>query len=126
MVASGHDHNSEGWAQLLEFSDRDGKPHRWLMPLSMLSGSGEALRTELLNRGLQISTTPRGRQLLMEFLQQAAPDQRVRTVEQTGWHGDCFVFPDRTIGENDEAFLFQGDPAAGQRFATAGTLEPLP
>ena len=49
------------WGRLLVFPDRDGRMHRWTMPMRMLAGSGEELRGELLAEGLTITSSAKDR-----------------------------------------------------------------
>jgi hypothetical protein len=59
----------------------------------------------LFDRGLKIA--PRGRPLLIEYLQTANPKQRARITNRTGWHesgeGSAFVLPDRSFGRSGES-----------------------
>ncbi len=117
------DERNESWGRLLEWQDRDGNTHRWAAPLTLLSGSGEALRTELHRLGLEIATQPEARRRLLDFLLHSAPENRARSVTRTGWaSGGVFVLPDRTIGEGAEPVIFQAETAEGPGFAEQGTL----
>ncbi len=118
------DERGEGWGRLLEWTDPDGVAHRWAAPMTLLSGSGEALRTELHRLGLEVSTNPEARRRLLEYLMHSAPKARARSVTRTGWTaGGVFVLPDRTIGEGAEPVIFQAETADGPGFAERGTLE---
>ncbi len=93
----------EEWGRLLEWQDIDKRSHRWAMPMSLLAGSGEDLRRALLGGGLGIASSQLARLKLTEYVQSARPERRAISVSKVGWHGDVFVLPDATIGneEND-------------------------
>ena len=111
IAARTRDVNGEHWGRLLEFTDADGTPHRWAMPMSMLAASGEELRGELLRQGLLISSNSEARRRLSDFVQESNPDRHARCVLKTGWHNGSgvFVFPTRTLGDEVEPVLFQSD-----------------
>lgn len=124
ITALTRDTNGENWGRLLEFNDRDGRPHTWAMPMEMLKGSGEDLRGELLRLGLTISSSPRARQRLADYIQQASPKQKALCVDRTGWNGRVYVLPDAVIGDaGGERVLLQTELGSLQGFRTAGTLE---
>jgi putative DNA primase/helicase len=53
--------------------------------MSLLKGSGEEMRGELLNLGARIS--PKHRTKLTEYLMQQYPKREVLAATRTGWHG---------------------------------------
>lgn len=115
---------STNWGRLLAFEDKDGHRHEWAMPAEMLGGSGEDLRRELLRQGLSwITSNPRSRSKLGDYLLQARPECFARCVERTGWHGPVYVFPRRTIGEADERVIFQAPTLDGFSYGEGGTLD---
>lgn len=114
--------SNESWGRLLEFDDMDGTHHAWAMPMELLSGDGNEYRRMLLSAGLQIAASGKARNLLTQFIQTAQVEQRARCVERTGWHGEVFVMPDRTIGEDDERILFQSASATPGTFKQKGKL----
>lgn len=116
------DTSGENWGRLLEFSDNDGKPHRWGMPMRLLSGGCEEMRSELLRLGYDVPARPSNRNLLTDFIQTARPEQRARCVERTGWHEGVYVMPERTIGRSDERVLFQSETAAAHVYEERGEL----
>lgn len=118
--------NADGgeWGRLLVFTDRDGKVHRWAMPCAMLATDGAELRAELLGQGLVIANSQHARKLLMDYIAQANPTQKARSVSRTGWHGEVFALPDRTFGPAAaEAVIFQTTAPGAAQVATGGTLE---
>ena len=124
VAAMTRDIHGGEWGRLLVFNDRDGREHRWTMPMRMLAGNADGLRGELLAEGLTIATDPRARALLPDYLQRERPEVTARCVTRTGWHGDVFVLPRETIGDTDsEPVLYQAASLGGVPLGQAGTLE---
>jgi putative DNA primase/helicase len=124
IAATTRDATSNQWGRLLVFPDRDGREHRWAMPMSMLSAGGEELRSELLNQGLEISCEPRLRYRLTEYIQSTAANKTARCVTRTGWHGNVFVTPSASYGDTEaERVIFQTTDPNGAALAGAGTLD---
>ncbi|MGR6033915.1 MAG: DUF927 domain-containing protein, partial [Candidatus Nitrosoglobus sp.] len=110
----------EDFGLLLRFKNSLGNWREWCMPMSMLSGSGEEIRSELLSLGVRISPTFKNK--LNEWLMQQYPKRRLLAATRTGWHGDkCFVLPNEVIGKGD--IRYQSHYAANNEFSTKGTLE---
>jgi len=61
VAADTRDMQGGEWGRLLVFPDRDGREHRWCMPMRMLAGGGEELRGELLAEGLTITSNTKDR-----------------------------------------------------------------
>ena len=117
------EHGSE-WGRLLEWTDRDGRAHRWAMPCEMLAGSGEELRGAVLRGGVEITSHPNERRRLADYIAWSRPAITARAVTRTGWHGSAFVYPHRTEGDTEaEPILYQAAHVEGLRLGTAGTLE---
>lgn len=117
------DASGSEWGRLLAFPDRDGLEHRWAMPSAMLGRDGAELREALLSQGLEITAAP-ARRYLAEYIQAAEPGRFARCATRTGWHGEAYVLPDRTIGpDTGESLVFQSANADGSKIASAGTLE---
>ncbi|WP_420464614.1 DUF927 domain-containing protein [Panacagrimonas sp.] len=126
VLARLRDTEQENWGLLIEFADADGHAHRWALPWRMFSGSGEEMRSELLRQGFFVPPSQRARNLFVEYLAQARPNQHARSVERTGWHGEgarrVFVLPDRTIGDAAEAVYFQSESLRDRVYRQAGEL----
>lgn len=122
VTAFTRDAKNESWGRLLEFDDMDGTHHAWAMPMEMLKGDGTEYRGALLSMGLQIAGTNKGRNLLTQYIQTSDVEQRARCVDRTGWHGNVFVMPDRTIGEDDERILYQSASTSPGTFKQKGKL----
>lgn len=114
--------DQQNWGLLLTFKDPDGYEHRWGMPLRMLAGSCEEMRGELLRLGYKVATSPKSRNLLTDFIQQAQPNERARSVERTGWYEQVFVLPETTVGQAEESVLFQSESAATHVYRERGEL----
>lgn len=122
ITAVTRDDKNGAWGRLLEFDDLDGMRHVWAMPMELLKGDGAEYRGVLLSMGLQVSTAQKARNLLTQYIQTAKVDIRARCVERTGWHGNVFITPERTIGQSDEKILFQSAITAPNTFKTKGKL----
>lgn len=120
ITAFTRDAKNEAWGRLLEFDDMDGTHHAWAMPMELLKGDGVEYRGALLSMGLQIAASGKARNLLTQYIQTACVEQRARCVDRTGWHGNVFVMPDRSIGEDDERILFQSASATPGTFRQKG------
>ncbi len=124
IAATTRDATGNEWGRLLVFCDRDGNEHRWAMPMAMLAAGGEELRAQLLRQGLEISSAPRLRHRLTEYIQSATPYKAARCVTRTGWHGDVFVTPSASYGDTEAArVILQTTDPSGTALAVAGTLE---
>ncbi|OUS04247.1 hypothetical protein A9Q96_14945 [Rhodobacterales bacterium 52_120_T64] len=125
VVALTRNQDGEDWGRLLEIVDRDGIRHLWPMPLALTAGSGEGLRSELLRFGFELMPGRNSRNWLLEYLISAEPAQRARCVSNIGWHGKTFVFPDETIGADDETeqVILQSTERQDHAFNVAGTLK---
>ncbi len=124
VTAISRDDNNERQGRLLEFYDKDGVHKKWNMSMGLLAGDGLEVRANLMNSGLNIAPTPSARKHLSTYLQKADPQARVRTVLGTGWYFDCFVLPNKTIGEDKtkERVIIQSDESPNP-FKTSGKLE---
>ena len=114
------DRADNSFGLLLRFKNSRGRERQWLMPMSMLSGSCEELRAQLLDLGLAINHLKRNH--LANYLMQQQPDRKLECALQVGWHDDCFVLPDRVMGCRDDVF-FQSDHAVAAEYSQRGTLE---
>lgn len=124
ILASVRDEHSAGWGLLVGFEDPDGRPHREIIPARTFNGEGLEASGLLFDRGLKIA--PRGRPLLIEYLQTANPKKRARVTNRTGWHdsddGRAFVLPDRAFGNGGEEWIFESDAPDGNTYRQRGTL----
>ena len=91
------------------------------MPMAALVGDGTELRKELAQRGLELAPGNDARNRLLEYVISCKPAARARCVQSTGWFGNVFVLPDRTLGTSNEHVMLQVD--AHRSYMQAGTLE---
>lgn len=124
VLALTRNEDGEDWGRLLEVVDRDGKRHHWAMPLSLTAGSGEGLRAMLLGLGMELLPKRDAKAWLQEYLISAEPARRARCVLRIGWHNEIYVFPDDTIGSDDngEQVILQSPERPDHAFHVAGTL----
>lgn len=123
VTARIRDVNGMNHGKLLEFDDADGVHHIWSMPMTLLAGDCAELRKSLLNAGLEISTSPKMRQFLAEFIQRSSPSITARCIHRTGWHKGSFILPDGNIGNlGQEKMFVQGPSSNLQGYCSAGTL----
>ncbi len=124
VLAKTRDAAGSEWGRLLSWTDAEGKSHTWAMPAALLARGGDELREVLLAEGVEITPDPNLRRRLADYIMGADPQRFARCVTRTGWHGDVFVLPDRTIGSaNGEALILQNGASDGVKLASSGTLE---
>lgn len=125
VLAETRDASQSNWGRLLEWRDNDRHPHRWACPVEMLAASDTAeFRRELVRGGLTISTSPKARQKLVDYVlsHRQAAATRLRCVSRIGWHDVRYVLPGEVHGEQDgEGVIYQG--ADSGDFDHAGTLQ---
>jgi putative DNA primase/helicase len=110
----------EDFGLYLRFLNSRWEWREWAMPMSLLKGSGEEMRGELLNLGMRIS--PEHRAKLTRYLMQQHPKREVLAATRTGWHGPkCFVLPHKKMGQGD--VIYQSPYAVHDEFSTDGTLQ---
>ncbi len=124
VVALTRDAKGDGWGRLLEWTDGEGRKHRWAIPMSLLAGDGNEYRARLLDGGLIISPGRKVRDLLTTYIQTARTKAKRLCVSRIGWQGDSFVLPAETIGpESAEGVIFQTSYESEYLLDTAGTLD---
>lgn len=125
VVKQTRDDRGEGWGRLLRWRDREGREHRWPMPMSLLAGNGDEYRARLLDGGLEIEPGKNARGFLTTYIQTASCSSQARCVSKLGWHGDVFVLPDCAIGgsEGREEYIYQSPFEAEHHFNVHGSAE---
>lgn len=125
VTAHSRDAGNGDWGYLLEFSDADSNPKRWVMPATMLAGDGTQYRATLLGMGLRIGASVMAKNQLSVYIQTEKVDARVRCTDRIGWHEEVYVMPDRTIGTraDNEHVVFQSSGGVVSQFKQRGTLE---
>lgn len=126
VTAYSKDLETDTWGMLLEFYDYDEKRKTWLMPMDFLAGDGTELRKELLKRGVKLSQHKKARFYLLDFLQNSAPLDRVKTVQRIGWHDECYVLPSeiyrkKVLDQNERIFFHSS--YENENYKSHGTLE---
>lgn len=123
VTALVRDSASVNWGRVIDFDDADGVRHEWAVPMELLAGDGADVRRELARLGLAIAPSLTAKNRLSQYLIESVPKARARCVLQTGWFGNVFVMPDRTIGESREIVLYQSESKTACQYAQCGTLE---
>lgn len=124
VTSSTRDTTNENWGRVLEFSDIEGHAKKWVMPMEMLAGRGDLLHSTLLNMGLSLSTGSKAKTLLSQYIQSCTGKGIAICVNHIGWFKDCYVLPNRTIGNHqDKEILLQTAHPNSLGFKEAGTLE---
>lgn len=107
------------FGRLLKFKDSYGKWHQWAMPMYLLKSAGDELRGELLDQGLELNISKRGK--ILEYIMQERSKRRIIAATNTGWHEGSFVLPNRVIGSAD--VVFQSEQIGDSEYSSAGTLK---
>lgn len=118
-VAASRSDRGDNHGLLLQFITADGAWREYAMPMCMLSGNGDELRSALLDQGARIH--PAQHKHLSIWLMSEYPHVDIVAASRTGWHTEAFVLPAKTIG--DASVRYQGAPAGHDNFTTAGDLE---
>lgn len=124
VLADTRDHTQNNWGRLLSWHDNDNYEHVWACPAELLQASDQIeFRKALANGGLIISTNPRARKLLCDYVLTYRTDKKARCVDRVGWSNGRYVLNSRVIGREDhkDFIVYQGLVSAD--FATNGTLE---
>jgi uncharacterized protein (DUF927 family) len=120
VIGLGRDSDQTGWQIAVEFEDPDNYVHRELIPAELLGGDGSELCRLLCSWGVRIDS----KALICEYLRQARPPLRVRTVKKIGWHGEgVFVLPGKNFGETEEGYFYLGAGRHLNSFLEKGSVE---
>lgn len=117
-TAMTEDERGNNHGLLLRFPNARAEWREWAMPMRLLSGSGEELRGELLDQGFRFHR--KRKEDLMGWLMSQRPRERLVAATRTGWHGDAFVLPHQTLG--DQSVRFQSETVIHDDYASAGSL----
>ena len=115
------DGQNNNFGRYLRFLNTLGKWREWAMPMELLKGSGEDLRGELLNMGVEID--PHGKSFLATYLQSQHPKKRMRCALQVGWCEGSFVLPDKVIGVKSSDVIFQSGESVQDEYTCAGSMD---
>ena len=123
VVAQTRNAENGNWGLCLEWADRDGKQHIWVMPRAALAGDGVEVFRKFLSHGLYVAPSRAARMALLEYLADHDCEERQTVVERIGWHGTAFVLPDEQFGEvHGESLVLHLGDAPPNPFRQAGTL----
>ncbi|WIM06570.1 MAG: DUF927 domain-containing protein [Candidatus Nitricoxidivorans perseverans] len=120
------DEHNENFGKLLVWHDPLDKRHRKAFADADIL-SGEVVK-DLASGGIGLRYGKGAENYLLHTLTNTKPDKHVLCVERLGWQrtqaGDCFVMPDRTIGnQGDEEVVIQNRLVRGLGVEDAGTIE---
>jgi uncharacterized protein (DUF927 family) len=122
VTAYARDENSDAWGRQLKWKDLKDKSHSWTMPMRALIGDATTVRETLADGGLIISTNPKTKHLLDQYLRTQNPERYIHCVPHIGWFGHTFVFPEDTVPE-DADVVFQSEAQEQHTYRSRGTLE---
>jgi uncharacterized protein (DUF927 family) len=88
-----------------------------------MENDGQSLRAELAAKGLSLGSTAAAKNLLLAMLKCWPVEDRLRSVDRTGWYGSAFVLPESVIGSNGtEQIAFQAAPGYQSAIASSGSI----
>jgi uncharacterized protein (DUF927 family) len=122
IAAETRDLDGTSWGVLLRWRDHDARPHTLALPRAALAGDGADARRMLLDGGLYVTPSRRGRERFTAFLTAVRSPARVTATNRLGWHEGTFVLPDRCIGANGEKLMLQGSGSTEHAFRRQGSL----
>lgn len=124
VQARTRDDSANGWGYLLEFSDPDGNPKQWAMPVAMLSGEGAEWAARLADMGLEIAHGPAARNRVGQYIKGRRVTERATCTDRVGWHGGAYVLPNGCIGEAEgRRYVFQSEAGMEDTFRQRGDLD---
>ncbi|MGZ8907396.1 MAG: DUF927 domain-containing protein [Methylobacter sp.] len=106
VIAIARNKHGREFGQVIEFINKDGTPKRWNMPSRLLAGRGDEIQIELLDAGLDINYSMRGK--IAEYINNQHPKSKVWTASTCGWFdNEVFVLPNCVIGNNADGVVYQ-------------------
>lgn len=123
VEACSRDDQQANWGRLIAFRDPDGHEHRFNVQMQRLSGNGDAVISDLMDRGVVVSQEAGAKKHIIDYLLNTQPEKRARTVNKTGWYNQQFVLPEQVIGSGIEMLLYQRDSQASHAYRCQGTLQ---
>jgi putative DNA primase/helicase len=113
------DQHNNNYGRFLRFKPTRGGYKKWCMPMSLLGSNGDALRSELLNKGVLIDFD--AQRLLPRYLTNFIPTKTLEVATQTGWHKGAYILPESCIGSDD--YFYQSENIhADVPYRQAGSL----
>lgn len=114
------DQHHNNYGRFLRFKPTRGGWRKWCMPMSLLSGTGDALRAELLSKGVLIDFD--NQKMLPRYLTHFVPKETLEVATQTGWHKGAYILPESCIGSDD--YFYQSENVhTDVPYRQAGSLE---
>lgn len=123
ILAKTEDGEGDNCGRLLEWRDDAGRVKRWAMPVEFIYADGAELVKHLASRGLNISPLRKNRERIAVYIQSVKPAETIISTDKIGWHDECFVLPDETIGECENRIIYQTLFEGHHNFKTSGTLK---
>lgn len=125
VLAMARSTEGEDWGLVLAWTDHDGRPHYWVMPLAMLGGDGVEVRKALLAGGLRVGSTRTAREKLTEYFAGVSVDSRAIAAKRCGWMGDIYLLPPTwTVGGNGtERVVYMAPRPGPSPFGVNGSLD---
>lgn len=122
VLAKTEDAEGERVGRLLEWKDDAGRIKQWAMPIEFVYADGAELVKHLASRGLNISPLRKNRERIAVYIQSVTASETITSTDKLGWHGECFVLPDETIGEAESKVVYQTLYEGHHNFKTSDTL----
>jgi putative DNA primase/helicase len=115
LLVTGITRNKDGndWGKLLVFADPAGQEKTYHMASSKAQN---VVISDLVHRGLVLSSHTRSRHLLAQYLRSTPSDKMMLSSSMPGWVKNSFVLPYAAFGPDE--VVYSGDPNTG--FATQG------
>ena len=124
VLANTNDDNSSNWGKFLRWKDANNFIHKLAIPF--LHDDGANIRKELAKGGVTVSTSPKARTLLNQYIQGVKVERIARCVSQTGWQHGAYVTSDSTIGISDlgdQEIVFQNETCPQKILSQKGSLQ---
>lgn len=123
IPALARDGEGGSWSPVLKFKDRDNEQRQEIIPFKNFIGDGTDGLKQLADLGLEIASGRQALDRLKAYIVGQQPKRRARLVDQSGWHGPAYLFPEGAIGDTDETLLYRGNRRALGVFTKRGKLD---
>jgi putative DNA primase/helicase len=99
------DQHHGNYGRFLRFKPTRGGFKKWCMPMALLGGSLDVLKSELLSRGVLLDFD--NLKLLPRYFHHFIPKETLEVATQTGWHKGAYILPESCIGSDN--FFYQSE-----------------
>ncbi|HEX8637749.1 MAG TPA: DUF927 domain-containing protein, partial [Pyrinomonadaceae bacterium] len=123
IAAETQTERGENYGRLLEWRDSQKRPHKWAMPIEFLYSDSAELVKHLASNGLEITPSRKHREKLAFYIADSKPEKVVISTDKIGWHDQCFVLPEETVGNSENEIVYQSEYDRHHNFKTSGSLE---